>query len=97
MFISDTAVTLQYSSCPAAWAKDYFRIWLKENVEKKNWEMLISISQSPKWHLKNVFFFSATDSLKTKVSSFTIINDKEKQQILAFKKLQPDIFAWKMA
>ena len=44
-----------------------------------------------------MFFFSTTDSLKTKVSSFTIINDKDKLQILAFKKLQPDIFAWKMA
>ena len=35
------------------------------------------------------YFFSPTSSPKPKGSSFTVINDKEKQQILTFKKLEP--------
>ena len=44
------------------------------------WEVLITISQSPKWHLQIAHFIQPTVQFKPKDSSLTIVNDKEKQQ-----------------
>ena len=44
--------------------------------------MIIKISQSPNWHLH------IAPSVKTN-RPFTIINNKEEQQICTFKRLQP--------
>lgn len=54
--------------------------------------MLNTISHSPTYPLQVASFVNRQ---KPKDSLFTIINGKEKQQILKFKKLQPaNVLAW---
>lgn len=49
--------------------------------------LVITISQS--WKRAAHCFLCPTNIPKTKDSSFTVMNDKEKQHILKFKKLKP--------
>ena len=54
--------------------------------------MLITIPQKTKGESSNRFFLSDQQSKNPKTLHFLSIKDKEKQQVLTFKKL----FAWKM-
>lgn len=45
--------------------------------------MLIEVTQSPNLHLQ-IAFFGAINSSKLNKSIFTVINDKERQQIVTF-------------
>ena len=47
------------------------------------------ISQSSKERFQIALEFCSTNSVKPKDSSFTVINEKEKQQILTFKNQEP--------
>lgn len=44
--------------------------------------MLIEVTQSPNLHLQ-IAFFGAINSSKLNKSIFTVINDKERQQIVS--------------
>lgn len=57
---------------------------LEKHNECEKWHKIVNnggtVSRSPKWRLK----IASGDSPKPKESLFTIINDKEMQQIISF-------------
>ena len=63
-------------------ATDYYIVW-----SFILWNILVTFTQSPMWCLKIASFFQPT-APKIEMRYYTIINHKEKTQILTLKKLE---------